>query len=115
MLPCRRGARLAARRFRDGSPSIGPNGRALYRPACSGLITLGEVIWLIMHGSQGRGGSLLCRLRRYLVLIADEARRAYDGRRRVPLDKPVVTRQWLTLEQCARASQQDRKDRTPGR
>lgn len=63
------------------------------------------------HGLRDRGRNVLNKLRGYLMLLAGEARRAYDGRRRVPPDEPVVTHQWLTLEQCARASQWDKKDK----
>ena len=35
----------------------------------------------------------------YLTLIAGEGQRAYAGRRRAPLDKPVAAHEWLTPEQ----------------
>jgi hypothetical protein len=45
----------------------------------------------------------------YLTLIASEGQRAYDARRR-PVDKPVVTSQWLTLEQCQEAERSKRQE-----
>ncbi|MGE5286524.1 MAG: hypothetical protein ACM3ML_04830 [Micromonosporaceae bacterium] len=49
----------------------------------------------------------------YLTLIAGEGQRAYDRRRRIPPDKPVIADEWLTLEQGQQAGRSKRNAITP--
>jgi hypothetical protein len=88
--------------------------RRVYLPAAGGLINHGEANGPSLAAEPhaiARGKQMIGKLWAYLALIANEGRRAYDGRRHALLDQPPLTQQWMTLEQCREAERAKRGTR----